>query len=173
MKKTGKAPPNALLDALLDGTDVIPGIPGTRPDLADEIEALTARLAPVLSDLPEADPPDGLFGAIEAEIDGEPNAPMHTQRADQGTWVQRTDKIWKKILAEDPATGRSMYLLRCLPGAVIKPHFHEKAEHVFVIEGEFWIGNKVYSAGDTQTSFAGTHHAEINMPGGCLVLVSA
>lgn len=173
MKKTDATLPIKALDALLDGTDLIRSIPGTRPDLADQFEALNAHLAPLLDHLPEAAPPDNLFDAIAAELDALPNAPVQTLRAHEGTWKQRSDKVWKKILAEDPDTGRSMYLLRCLPGASIRPHVHKRAEHLFIIEGEFWIGGKVYSAGDAQISMTGTEHAEITMPGGCLVLVSA
>ena len=169
MTKTNATP----LDALLDGADLIPGLPGTRPDLAAETAALARHLDPVLANLPEAEPPEGLFDAIAAEIDDLPSAPVQTVRAHEGVWEQRTDKIWKKVLAEDPETGRTMYLLRCLPGASVKPHVHTRAEHLFIIEGEFWIDGKLYSAGDAQVSLAGTEHAEITMPGGCLVLVSA
>ena len=173
MKKTAAPKPLEALDALLDGADMIRAIPGTRPDLDQAGADLSGRLDPLLGDLPEAEPPAGLFAAIEAEIDALPDAPVKTLRAHEGTWEQRNEKVWKKVLAQDPETGRSMYLLRCLPGASIRPHVHERAEHLFIIEGEFWIDGKVYSAGDAQISMAGTEHAEITMPGGCLVLVSA
>ncbi|MEM9638719.1 MAG: hypothetical protein AAGA94_13810, partial [Pseudomonadota bacterium] len=78
MKKTDATLPNKALDALLDGTDLIRSIPGTRPDLADEADALTTQLAPLLDRLPEADPPDALFDKIEAEIDALPTAPAQT-----------------------------------------------------------------------------------------------
>lgn len=173
MKKTNATLPDEVLDALLGGTDLIPGIPGTRPDLAAEAERIAAYLDPLLGALPEAAPPDDLFAAVEAEIDGMPDAPVATVRADEGTWEQRSEKVWKKVLAKDPGSGRSMYLLRCLPGASIKPHLHERSEHLFIIEGEFWIGDRLYSAGDAQVAMPGTEHAEIRMPGGCLVLISA
>lgn len=172
MKKTRATVPNDVLDAFLDGTDLIRSIPGTRPDLIADAEAIATSLAPLLSSLPEADPPEGLFAAIEAEVDQLQSAPVSTVRANEGTWEQRSEKVWKKILGQDPKSGRSMYLLRCLPGASIKPHVHERAEHLFIIEGEFWIGDTLYSAGDAQIGLAGTEHAEITMPGGCLVLVS-
>ncbi len=172
MKKADATSPEEALDAMLDSTDVIRSVPGSWPDLTGDAEALTTQLAPLLDRLPEAAPPLGLFDAIEAQIDALPEAPVKTVRADEGKWRERGDKVWVKGLAKDPETGRNMYLLRCLPGATIKPHFHDHAEHLFIIEGEFWIDNQVFSAGDTQISAAGTVHGEIYSPGGCLVLVN-
>ena len=173
MKKPDATLPDEVLDALLDGTDLIRSIPGTRPDLVEEAAAINAHLDPLLGCLPQADPPEGLFDAIEAEIDGQPTAPLSTLRAEDGVWEQRNEKVWKKVLSVDPDSGRSMYLLRCLPGASIKPHMHERSEQIFIIEGELWVDDKLYSAGDSQFALAGTEHAEIKMPGGCLVLVCA
>ncbi|MEL7132231.1 MAG: cupin domain-containing protein [Pseudomonadota bacterium] len=171
MKKSDAAPSADVLSALLGGLDM--SLPGTRPDLANEATAFAQHLSPLLTRLPEAEPPEGLFGAIEAELDGEAEAPFQSVRAEEGVWEQRTDKVWKKVLAQDTETGRSMYLLRCLPGASIKPHIHERAEHLFILEGELWIDGKLYSAGDAQVAKPGSVHPEITMPVGCLVLVSA
>ncbi len=173
MKKSVPQQPMDAFEALLGGVESRPTIPGTRPDLDADVLALSEHLAPVLGQLPEAEPPADLFAAIEAEIDGKADAPMHTLRAEEGTWEQRSEKVWKKVLAHDADTGRSMYLLRCLPGASIKPHVHERSEHLFILEGEFWIGDKLYSAGDAQVSLPHSEHGEITMPGGCLVLISA
>lgn len=170
MKKQDTPFAEEIFDAAFDVSDS--RLPGTRPDLAAETEALAEQFAPLLRSFPEAEPDPGLFAAIEAEIDGIETAPSSDMRAGGGEWVQRTDKVWKKLLAEDPASGRSTYLLRCLPGATIKPHLHERAEHIFVIEGELWVGGKLFSAGDAQISLANSVHAEITMPAGCLVLVS-
>ena len=131
MKKSDATHSADVLSALLGGLDTC--LPGTRPDLADETTTFAQHLAPLLSRLPEAAPPEGLFDAIEAELDGEAEAPFQSVRAEEGVWVQRTDKVWKKVLAQDTETGRSMYLLRCLPGASIKPHIHERAEHLFIL----------------------------------------
>ncbi len=171
MKKTDATHSAEVLDALLGGLET--NLPGTRPDLADEATVFGAHLSPLLSRLPEAEPPEGLFDAIEAELDGQGTAPFQSVRAEEGVWEQRTDKVWKKVLAEETRSGRTMYLLRCLPGASIKPHIHERAEHLFILEGELWIDGKLYSAGDAQVAKPGSVHPEITMPAGCLVLVSA
>ncbi len=171
MKKTDATYPAEVLNALLGGLDAT--LPGTRPDLADEATAFAEHLSPLLAMLPEAAPPDDLFDAIEQELDGLDDAPFQSVRAGEGVWEQRTDKVWKKVLARETQSGRAMYLLRCLPGAKIKPHLHERAEHLFILEGELWIEGKLYSAGDAQVAMPGSVHPEITMPAGCLVLVSA
>ncbi|MFL4470160.1 cupin domain-containing protein [Tateyamaria armeniaca] len=171
MKKTDATNPAEVLGALLGGLDAT--LPGTRPDLADEVSALSEHLSPLLKQLPEADPPEGLFDAIEAELDAQDAAPFQTVRAEEGVWEQRSEKVWKKTLAQETRSGRTMYLLRCLPGAAIQPHVHERAEHLFILEGELWIDGKLYSAGDAQVAMPGSAHPEITMPAGCLVLVSA
>ncbi|KMW59401.1 hypothetical protein AIOL_004383 [Candidatus Rhodobacter oscarellae] len=147
-------------------------LPGTRPDLAADTQLMAEQFAPLLKSFPEAEPPKGLFDAIEAELDGLEAEPTQSLRADEGEWVQRSDKVWKKVLATDEVSGRSTYLLRCLPGASIKPHLHERAEHIFVVEGELWMNGKQFLAGDAQISPPLSEHAEITMPNGCLVLVS-
>lgn len=172
MKKTSAAG-FEVIEAALGGLDTRAALPGTRPDLMEEVDALKKMLSPLLQTLPQAEPPADLFDAIEAEIDDLPQDQTQAIYAGDGDWEQRSDKIWKKILGEDPETGRTMYLLRCLPGAQIKQHPHHRAEHLFIIEGELWMDGKLFKAGDAQTSSPGSEHKVIDMPNGCLVLVSA
>ena len=161
------------LDKMVSNLNTIPAIPGTTPQLGNDADEMLEQLAPLMQAVPEATPPDDLFATIEAELDAEAKAPTQVQRADEGEWIQRTELVWKKVLTKDAATGRTMYLLRCLPGARIKPHVHDRSEHLFIIEGEFWMDGKLYTAGDAQCSLPGTEHHEITMPNGCLVLVCA
>jgi anti-sigma factor ChrR (cupin superfamily) len=158
-------------------------VPGTRPDLADRAQRGDETLGTLASLVPAVEPPEGLFEAIEAEIDALPSTPIETLRADEGEWVKWADqawkkmlfgdKIWKKILSADSATGKSVYLLRCEAGAIIPAHKHARDEHVFVIEGEFVVDGAVVKAGDSQISRAGSIHPEIRSATGCLVLVHA
>ena len=73
MKKSDATHPAEVLSALLGGLDAT--LPGTRPDLADEATAFAEHLSPLLTRLPEATPPDGLFDAIEAEFLGLESSP--------------------------------------------------------------------------------------------------
>ena len=172
MKKTSKENTTMLYE-LIGQTNMIPSIPGTYPDeITTEFE-LVNSLAPLGEMLPDAMPPENLFEQIEAELDAEPSANVEVRRSNEGSWEQRNEKIWKKILSHDPLSGRSMYLLRCLPGAEIQPHYHERAEHLFIVEGELWMDGQCYKAGDSQFSKAGTEHHKIEMPHGCLVVITA
>lgn len=172
MKKTSAIGFDAI-EAALGGLDSRAPVPGTRPDLLDEVTELKGLLTPLLQHLPKEEPPADLFDAIEAEIEGTPQNQTQAIYAGDVAWEQRSEKIWKKILGVDPETGRTMYLLRCLPGAQIEQHPHQRAEHLFIIEGELWMGGKLFKAGDAQTSSPGSEHTVIDMPSGCLVLVSA
>lgn len=147
------------------------GLPGARPDLAEDFRGEAAALAALAALAPPADPPGDLLAKIEAGIDGLPGRDTTTQRADEGEWVKRADKVWRKFLNRDKATGRAIYLLRCEPGAVIPPHPHPREEHVFVLEGSFEIGGTQVRAGDYQYSKPGTLHDTIRSPAGCLVLI--
>ena len=147
------------------------GLPGTRPDLADAIHGEEAVFAALAALAPPADPPEELLGAIEAHIDALPSRQVTTQRADEGEWIRQADKVWKKVLVEDSASGLSIYLLRCEPGAVLPGHIHARDEHIFMIEGEYLIGDLLVRAGDSQYSKAGTQHVEIRSETGCLVMV--
>ena len=146
-------------------------VPGTRPDRADQGRAEDELLAGLAMQAPPADPPEGLFAAIEAKIDASESIQIETLKADEGEWIKLSDKIWKKILFSDSRTGDSMYLLRCAAGAILPSHKHDHDEHAFVIEGEFWVGDLLVKAGDFHMARAGTTHAEHRSPTGCLVLM--
>ena len=146
-------------------------VPGTRPDHADQAQMDDELLAELAILAPPADPPKGMFAAIEAGIDAIPSAQIETLRSDEGEWVEWIDKIWKKILFSDDRTGHSMYLLRCAKGAVIPSHKHDHQEHAFVIEGEIWMGDSLIRAGDFHMAQAGSVHPKMHSPTGCLVLV--
>jgi quercetin dioxygenase-like cupin family protein len=159
------------------------GLPGTRPDLTGATGSADKLLSEISTLVPPVEPPAGLYAAVETEIDRRAKDPFETLRSYEGQWikwadniVKRTlygDKIWKKVLFSDEQTGQSIYLLRCEPDAVIPAHKHDRDEHVFVIEGEFVVGNTVVKAGDYQFSGKGSQHPEIRTSTGCLALIYA
>jgi quercetin dioxygenase-like cupin family protein len=144
-------------------------LPGSHPDeVADaDVAELLTRAAPEIA------PPDGLFDRIVAGIDeAEENASI-TRRAHEGEWQQLSPHIWRKVLHKDTASDRSIYYLRCAPGAVIPPHYHDHDEHALVLEGAFEVGGLTVRAGDTHFSRAGTTHAPLHSAEGCLLLMHA
>ncbi len=154
------------------GADGAKELASSRPDIAEDVAAADMMLGELAALAQPADPPKRLLRAIEAEIDGgTARKKAKTMRADEGEWKQRSSKIWQKILFEDPETGRSIYLLRCQPGAVIPPHYHKHDEHVFMIECELTVTKQTIRPGDSQFSPAGSWHAMIRSPKGCLVMV--
>src|SRR5262245_34516149 len=79
---------------------------GTRPGLSGEIRGEEAVLVALAALVSPADPPEGLFRAIETAIDAIPSRRVAAQRADEGEWIRQADKVWAKILAADPASER-------------------------------------------------------------------
>ena len=139
----------------------------------------TLALLTVLA--PPVDPPEGLFDAISAEIDALPEQASRTVRAEDGSWTRFADnlfkrmlfgdKVWIRTLYKDEETGERVYLMRCEPGAWLPAHNHERDEHVYVLEGQFVVGNTVIEAGDYQFAPAGSRHEKITSPTGCLSLI--
>lgn len=170
MKKNDQQMIDDVLSNALGHPDA--NVPGTRPELADQAQAMAEQLAPMLLGMPETEPPDDLFASIEAELDALEAAPIQSVRSDEGAWDQVGDKIWRKVLARDEASGRLSFLLRCEAGAVIPGHFHKRAEHFVIIEGELWINDRLHRAGDAQIAMPQSVHPDLSSPTGCLVMVT-
>lgn len=172
MTKTDQTRIDPLLSALLADTDTI--LPGSMPPGAEGDGLLDAALAAAA---PDATPPADLFDRITAGIDG-PDADasgidgVTTIRAADGTWHDRGQGVWQKPLARSP-DGKAVYLLRCLPGAVLRAHHHGDWEYALVLEGRFHIAGRAVNRGDSQLSAANSDHAEITTDTGCLLLVVA
>lgn len=147
-------------------------LPGSMPALS----AITGAAAGVVEDIanaaPSAAPPADLFDRIEAEIDTPAIPGVETVSATGGTWLERGNGIWCKLMASPP-DGKKIYLLRCLPGGVITAHTHSGWEYALVLEGRFQIAGRTIRAGDAQCSAANSHHPEITTDTGCLLLVVA
>jgi len=69
-----------------------------------------------------------------SSADGEP--PSVIINVGQIEWADRGEGIRRKLLWEDPASGRSMQLVRFEPGATQPMHRHRGESLVFGIEGE-------------------------------------
>lgn len=131
---------------------------------------------PVLSALseaaPDVAPPDDLFHRIEAQLDPEPIEGVETVVASDDGWQDQGLGTWVKVMASSP-DGKNVYLLRCIPGAVIRAHTHSGWEYALVLEGQFQIAGRTVRAGDSQISAANSYHPEITTDLGCLILVVA
>lgn len=141
------------------------------PALGPLRAAWEAELAALADAVPDAEPPDALFGAIEAAIDRESPDGTRTVRRDGGRWVERSPGIWQKMLRHDPDTGRRTYLLHCEAGAVVPSHAHRHDEELMILEGSIALGGLLLTAGDFHVARAGSDHVDAVTRDGCLVLV--
>lgn len=146
-------------------------LPGSiPPELLDDVA--TAIVEELGRAAPDAAPPEDLFARIEAEIDAPDIPGVETVPASAGTWLDRGNGIWRKLMASPPQ-GKRIYLLRCMPGGIIPAHTHQGWEYALVLEGRFQIAGSTVSAGDAQYSAANSYHPEITTDTGCLLLVVA
>lgn len=160
---------DGLLLALESGSGTLPGsMPGA--ELLDN--AAGNVLAHMAEAAPDAAPPADLFDRIEAELDAPDIPGVETIPAVSGTWLDRGNSVFRKLLAS-PLEGKNIYLLRCLPGGVIPAHTHSEWEYALVLEGRFQMAGRVVRAGDGQYSAANSRHPEITTDTGCLLLVVA
>ena len=81
-------------------------------------------------------------------------------------WVQISEKSFRKILYNDPVTGRHTWLSRLLPGAVIPFHEHPDLEQTFVLEGRLVDDEGECTAGNFVWRPAGSRHTA-RAPEGC------
>lgn len=144
------------------------------PRLADLVADWERRLAPLATGLPPEAPPDGLFGRIEAAIGeaGSRHREMITVRAGEGRWEEVASGVERKVLLDDPRTGRRSLLLRMQPGASYPSHDHPEDEECLVLEGDLRFGEVELGAGDFQLAPAGIPHPTAFSRGGCLLFVS-
>lgn len=147
-------------------------LPGTDIDRILHGEAADPLLLELANAAPDAAPPDDLFDRIEAELDPEPIQGVETIVASEDGWEDHGQGTWVKLMASSP-DGKNVFLLRCVPGAVIQAHTHSGWEYALVIEGRFQIEGRTVRAGDSQVSAANSFHPEITTDIGCLILVVA
>lgn len=125
----------------------------------------------VLSALaPEADPPEDLFAAVEAQLDEEAPEGSLTIRAEGGDWFERSSGVWCKIL-NDGGHGLTTRLLRCEAGSVVPSHRHDHDEELFVLEGDIRFGKLRLTKGDFHLAKASSQHVDAFTDQGCLILV--
>ena len=131
------------------------------------------RLAPLADLLEPVTPSNDLFARIAERAGLEtPLSGIHIARSDTGLWKTVADGIEIKRLWHSRQSGRSAYMLRMQPGAVMPMHDHHGDEESLVLEGDMQINGVAFGPGDFQVAFAGTKHPLITTRGGCLCFVS-
>jgi anti-sigma factor ChrR (cupin superfamily) len=100
--------------------------------------------------------------------------PVADIRRDEDTWKNSgVPGVDIKTLFREPALGRSTYLVRMEPGAVLPGHRHGDVEQCLVIEGDIRWGEMVYEKGDFVAMGKDTEHPELRTVGGNVLLLIA
>ena len=120
-------------------------------------------LIPLFTCGPQVAPPDTLWAAIEASLDGE----AKLDRFADGIWADTAPGVRTKLLWD----GRSL-LVQCEAGAVIPEHEHYAEERIMVVMGDMIIEDVTYYVGDTLLMAKGTHHGPTTTKTGCTILIS-
>ena len=130
----------------------------------DRFQALADRVDPI-------EPSPGVFEAIIASVNSEPQPGSTTVRADDGEWIRLLDGVYKKSLLIDREEGTESFLLRLDPGASCPAHSHTKTEECLVMEGEVIIGQTRFGVGDYHAVPADIGHLTISTQTGTTMFI--
>ncbi|MBZ9775024.1 cupin domain-containing protein [Mesorhizobium sp. CO1-1-8] len=67
--------------------------------------------------------------------------------------------------------GRGAHLIKVEPGAYAGSHSHDRIEHLFVLEGDFYDQNQTYKKGDFVVREAGANHIAGSKNGALIFLM--
>lgn len=148
--------------------------------LANEIAWWERRFAPVEAadaGAPSAATFDRIMARIEAggakEVPALPGT--ITLRAGAGEWVHMPelgDGVDRKMLWNDPQTGRQAYLVRLQAGGRVNWHPHSADEECYVVSGDLWFGPLQLKAGDFHLARRGIAHPPATSQTGAVFLIS-
>jgi anti-sigma factor ChrR (cupin superfamily) len=93
--------------------------------------------------------------------------------ASQMKWQGAEDAIQTKELFADSTTHYSTFLLRAAPGTRFPGHRHVGTEEVYVLDGDFHVGDMALAPGDYCRAESGTIHQNLFTEHGCTLLVHA
>lgn len=141
------------------------------PELRSRIAFWQDRFQELADEVDPVSPSEGLFTALEAAVEGEPQPGSVTIRADEGDWEQLFDGVFKKTLLVDEGEGAESFLLRIEPGAMCPGHSHTKTEECLVLEGEMIIGEARFKAGDYHAAPPAVPHLPITSEIGTVLYV--
>lgn len=89
--------------------------------------------------------------------------------ADAG-WQVLAPGVEMKILFED-GTARS-WMVRMQSGCSLPAHEHDEGdEECLVLQGDVWLDDRHYGAGDYQLAGRGTWHGRVRSDGGCVLFL--
>lgn len=93
-------------------------------------------------------------------------------RDEAGWFALPVPGVRMKQLSVDPARDLMQMLVEIAPGARFPDHDHIAGDEGIVLSGDVFSGGRLLRAGDYYHAGAGTKHADIVSPSGCVALVS-
>ncbi len=82
-----------------------------------------------------------------------------------------TKGFWIKAFFDDPSSSQRTWLMKVDPGAFAPLHTHVGREQIYVLEGEFYDQEKIYSAGEYLIRAPGTAHTAGSEDGALVLLM--
>jgi hypothetical protein len=148
--------------------------------LRDEIAWWERKLAPIAVE-DAGGPSAGTFDRIVTRIDaaGVKEVPALpgtvTLRGNEGVWEllpELGNGVERKMLFDDPKTGRHAYLIRLPAGGTVHWHPHPADEECYVISGDLNFGPLRLKAGDFHLAKRGVAHPAATSNGGAVFMIS-
>ena len=141
------------------------------PKLQRSVADWERRLTPLAATLPEVEPRDSVWQAIEAALDEAGPPATVTVRDGEGEWRTLVPGTEIKVLMVDRDAGFQSFLPRLAPGTLLPPHDHSILEECLLLEGDMLIGDRAYSRGDYHAALPGSRHAPISTRNGGVVFI--
>jgi anti-sigma factor ChrR (cupin superfamily) len=138
---------------------------------ADVESALTSAIAPV--ELPSEQRSRMRSRILERVAAGDAGPGLSTLRAHEGEWQPLGPGVVMKVLRTDRVARRWSFLVRMEPGSAAPSHTHTQVEECLVLEGEVWVGEEAFHAGDWHVAQPGSEHRDFRTKTGCLLFLSS
>ncbi|MBU6266785.1 MAG: cupin domain-containing protein [Sphingomonadales bacterium] len=90
-----------------------------------------------------------------------------------GEWRESAPGFLEVPLLDDARAGLRTVLMKMAPGCYSPRHSHDRAEQIYVIEGEFHDDDTIYGAGDYLVRPAGTPHIAGSREGATVLVIYA
>ncbi len=94
-----------------------------------------------------------------------------TMNTDDIAW--RASSFAEGVFVKDlgHADGYALQMVRFNPGAKFAPHLHEKAEFMYILDGELMQNNQVLKSGYFSISQIGTSDTDVYSEIGCTFII--
>lgn len=147
-------------------------------DLDESLQTLTGLSEEIAAAMPT--PRKAVKDALMSAITGGPaeSSKRETKEqmflyADDGEWHELFPGIRIRVLHQNEADGRTMFLARLDPGSAYPAHRHKGLEECLVLEGDLNVDGRTLRAGDFTAAYDENVHIDTHSKEGCLLLLTS